>query len=268
MSIETVRTSYRNANFFFEKFHKDRGGALFDREGFFADIPTDDRTFNVFCFVDGKANVIYMEMYPGIHVEKPFIGQVASYIEKINGERKCASLRIHSNGVLYCHCEQDIEYVAATDTTILNMEIKCMGLLEVYVNVLDKLAHGILLEPDESDFKKVDIAYTASKLKEMDIEKLMSKEDDDPEEDDEPVECDDEDEDEDEIADREIESLIDRKIQEVLMDEEQDDVRMTIVGEESDSDENETEFDEDFLSTLEDDDDDDDDGIPDFDDID
>ena len=255
MSKESFERSYENAKRYFKENYSDRGGILFDRNGFFADVPTETRTYTIFCFVDEKADLVYMEVCAGIQVGKPYIAQVSSYLNNINGERKCSGIKLHPNGVMYSHAEQDIEDEPVSLEVIHNMEIRCLGLLEIFGDVLDKLAHGILLEPDELDHEKVEDKYARKKYLELkELREEYENDDDDDDDLDFDFELDDDDDDDGELSLAET-RRINAEISKRIMEEVErrngilaDDDNLAIAP---DMEFTADDFDEEFLAALE-----------------
>lgn len=157
MSVITAAESFENGKKFFEEQYKGNGGTLFGNEGFFANINTEDRTYTLLCYIDAASDLVYMEVYPGIHVAEAYRSQVSEYINKINAMRKCTNVRVAANGSLYVHSEQDIKNSAATYDMFLRMIKKSITLLDTFEKVLDKISSGRLLSEEESSVEKVAI---------------------------------------------------------------------------------------------------------------
>ena len=163
---------------------------IMGNEGFTVRIDTSRRSYFAISMIDRGAQLLTMEIYPGIHCCKEAQGQVSEYISKINAKYKCCNLRLSFNGDVHTHAEQRFDDNPVSAEMFKIMECECMKILDTFENVLEKLAHMKLLESDEADVDKM-IEKHLEKVKKTLAEKLserLSKNSDDDEDD-----CDDDD---------------------------------------------------------------------------
>jgi hypothetical protein len=105
--------------------------------------------------IDEDAEVVLMEVSPGITCCKEAFAQVSEYIAKINASYKTCNLRIRSNGQLYMQTEQRFIDAPVDRLTFERMEHNSLMILDTFAAVLEKLAHLKLIDADEADTDKV-----------------------------------------------------------------------------------------------------------------
>jgi hypothetical protein len=142
-----------------EKHYRESGHSIsariFDNGGFTSTIYTEDRAYNVVTRIDRDAEVVVMEVSPGIICCKESLPQVSEYITQINANYKTCNLRINSNGHLYVQTEQRFINAPVDSDTFESMEHNSLIILDTFATVLDKLAHLKLIDADEADIEKV-----------------------------------------------------------------------------------------------------------------
>jgi hypothetical protein len=148
-------STLRNGERYYREAGHNASARIFDNGGFTSTICTEDRTYNVITRIDEDAEVVLMEVSPGITCCKEAFAQVSEYIAKINASYKTCNLRIRSNGQLYMQTEQRFIDAPVDRATFERMEHNSLMILDTFAAVLEKLAHLKLIDADEADTDKV-----------------------------------------------------------------------------------------------------------------
>ncbi len=130
-------------------------GEKFDGSGFIAFIRTENRTYYVNTRIDSDADLVMMEIAPGIYCSPASRAMVGEYIAKINESFKSCTLHIEDNGTLYIKAEQRFDDAPISTASFRLLEVECIKILDVFETVLDKIANLRLITPEEADVEKV-----------------------------------------------------------------------------------------------------------------
>lgn len=152
MNINYLETLH-NCESFYTNSHHNYSAKTLNGEGFTARIDIIDRTYYSATHFDWKAKTVIMEISPGINCSKEYISQTLEYISKINLHFKNANIKIESNGTVCAYISQNLDDDVLPSEIFGFMEAECLRLLNIFHNVVDKLAHGKLIEPEEADIK-------------------------------------------------------------------------------------------------------------------
>lgn len=144
-----------NARAHYAKMSDEAVAEKFSGNGFIAFISVEDRTYYVNTRIDGLAQLVMMEIAPGIHCTPESRSLVGDYVLKINESFKSCAIHIEGNGTLYIKAEQRFDDGPVSTYSFHVMEMECIKILDAFEKVLDKLAGLRLITPEEADVEKV-----------------------------------------------------------------------------------------------------------------
>ncbi|MGN0533227.1 MAG: hypothetical protein ACI4IK_02605 [Eubacterium sp.] len=120
-------------------------------KGFICESITKSKRFILKIRVDESIGYAILEAYSGITVPKPFRTMAAEYCMRESDKRKVSSLKIDSQGSVYCHCETSFKDGPVSGSTLKSMEGVAFGSLLSCYDDLQQIARGVLLDKENEE---------------------------------------------------------------------------------------------------------------------
>lgn len=118
--------------------------------GFLCQIRLDTRTYFEKIVVNEQAQLICMEIYPGIHCEDLQRAHMTNFINDINEAQLCGAVRLRKNGDVYYQITQAIMDSPVSVDSVEWMEFILLQMTYDYEVELELVAHGEhLVGPEE-----------------------------------------------------------------------------------------------------------------------
>lgn len=147
-----------------------------NEKGFLCEV-VDDRTYYEKIRVDQLAELVIIEVFPGIHCENCYRSQFFEHTGPINNRQKCGEIKLSDNGDVYLQIAQSIKDAPVSVKTIELLEqILLIGISGKMKN-LERVCHGHLpLEEKENPFERIIRTHFMEKEREEDWENDDDKE--------------------------------------------------------------------------------------------
>ena len=122
------------------------------KPGGFSRIVTQDRCYHVFYSADESKERVFVDVYPGITIEKAYRQMAHSYINEKTSGFKAGRVDIDEDtGEVRIRVETSIVSNPATVKDIRDMEHLAIHISDSFERKLDKLGHGVYFKDDDPD---------------------------------------------------------------------------------------------------------------------